>query len=131
MLYHRWQIDGRKESPAPYWLANCEDGRGAVFYSFADRREEAADSYFTNSLRTLKGIRKVMKTGAHLIQMIAFSDPSNHLPRYRQNMRAAGFAEIPSASGKICRNVPSRRWHATLKGRLNSAREIVLVHRAS
>jgi hypothetical protein len=130
MLYHRWQVDGRKESPAPYWLANCQDGEGAAFYNFADRREQAIDAYFTNSLRTLQGIRQVLKAGAPLIQMIAFSDPSAHLRRYRENMRTAGFEEVSPASGTIRRQVPSRRWHATLKGNLNGSREVVLVHRA-
>lgn len=132
MLYHRWQVDGRRESPAPYWLANCQDGQGAAYYNFADRRrEEAIDAYFNTSLQTLKGIRSVMKDGASFIQMIAFSDPVNHLPRYLDNMRAAGFTEaFPAGAGQIQRHVPSRRWHATMKGELNGAREIVLVHRA-
>jgi hypothetical protein len=131
MLYHRWQVDGRRESPAPYWLADCQDGQGAAYYNFADRREQAIDAYFDMSLRTLRGIRKVMRDGAPFIQMIAFSDPADHLPRYLQNMRDAGFEEAaPSGRGRIQRRVPGRRWHATLKGPLNGAREIVLVHRA-
>jgi hypothetical protein len=131
MLYHRWQVDGRCESPAPYWLANCQDGQGAAFYNFADRREQAIDSYFETSLRTLKGIRKVLQDGAPFIQMIAFSDPVNHLPRYLENMRTAGFEELlPLTKRRIQRHVPSRRWHATIKGELNGAREIVLIHRA-
>jgi hypothetical protein len=32
MLYHRWQVDGRRETPAPYWLTNCQDGKGASYY---------------------------------------------------------------------------------------------------
>jgi hypothetical protein len=131
MLYHRWQVDGRRESPAPYWLANCEDGQGAAFYNFADRRVQAIDAYFDVSLRTLKGIRKVVQDGAHFIQMVAFSDPEHHLPRYLQNMREAGFDELlPHGHQRIQRQVPSRKWHATMKGALNGAREIVLVHRA-
>jgi hypothetical protein len=131
MLYHRWQVDGRRESPAPYWLANCQDGQGAAFYNFADRRENAIDAYFETSLRTLRAIRRVLQDGAPFIQMVAFSDPANHLPRYLRNMREAGFEEVlPSGASRIQRHVPSRRWHATLKGQLNAAREIVLVHRA-
>ncbi len=132
MLYHRWQVDGRRESPAPYWVADCQDGQGAAYYNFADRREQAIDAYFQTSLRILKGIRRVMRDGAPFIQMIAFSEPANHLPRYLQNMRDAGFEEaLPSARGRIQRRVPSRRWHATLKGQLNGAREMVLLHHAS
>jgi DNA methylase len=131
MLYHRWQVDGRRESPAPYWLAACQDGQGAAFYNFADRREQAIDTYFVASLRTLKSIRGVMKDGGMFVQMVAFSDPDTHLPRYLENMRTAGFEERrPPGHRQIHRQVPSRRWHATLKGASNGAREVVLVHRA-
>lgn len=137
MLYHRWQVDGRRETPAPYWIAACNDGQGASFYNFADRRQGAADSYFIESLRTLIGIRSVMRPGAYFVQMIAFSEPEIHLPRYLANMEAAGFEEVRldkeaglSRHRRIWRSVPGRRWHANLKGDLNSSREVVLVHRA-
>ena len=58
VLYHRWQVDGRRETPAPYWIAGCNDGQGASFYNFGDRRQTAADNYFQNSLTTLKAIRR-------------------------------------------------------------------------
>jgi len=137
MLYHRWQVDGRRESPAPYWIAACNDGQGASFYNFADRRQSAAHSYFVESLRTLAGIRSVMKRDAYFVQLIAFSDPTRHLPRYLANMEAAGFGEVRfnedagiGCHRRIWRLVPGRRWHANLKGDLNSSREVVLVHRA-
>lgn len=137
MLYHRWQVDGRRETPAPYWIAACNDGQGASFYNFADRRQGAAESYFTESLRTLVGIRSVMRRGAYFVQMIAFSEPEIHMPKYLANMEAAGFEEVrlDSEAGmsrhrRIWRSVPGRRWHANLKGNLNSSREVVLLHRA-
>src|SRR5947207_12134724 len=61
MLYHRWQVDGRRETPAPYWLAGCDDGHTASFYNFAYRSENAADKYFAESLRTLTAIRRVTR----------------------------------------------------------------------
>lgn len=130
MLYHRWQVDGRRESPAPYWIAACHDGQGAAYYNFSDRRESAIDQYFTQSLRTLQGIRRVVKPGAHMIQMVAFSDPAKHLRRYLANMREAGFEPLRGVRTKIHRAVPSRRWHASQKGRLNGSNEVVLIHRA-
>ena len=45
VLYHRWQVNGRRETPAPYWIAGCNDGQGASFYNFGDRDEAAADTY--------------------------------------------------------------------------------------
>lgn len=131
MLYHRWQVDGRRESPAPYWLANCHDGQGATFYNFADRREQAIETYFDTSLKTLKSIRTVLKDGATFVQMIAFGDPDAHLPRYLENMAIAGFEELRSKGKRhIKRRVPSRKWHASLQGKSHGASEVVLIHRA-
>jgi DNA modification methylase len=131
VLYHRWQVDGRRETPAPYWIAGCNDGQGGAFYNFGDRKESAADRYFAKSLATLKAIRAVMKDGGNMIQMVAFNRPADHLPRYLENMEAAGFAEVTvGARTRIWRQVPSRKWHARQKGRTNSSNEVVLVHRA-
>jgi DNA modification methylase len=138
MLYHRWQVDGRRETPAPYWIAGCNDGQGASHYTFGDRREVASRRYFSESLRTLRGIRDVMKVGGLMVQLVAFGNPRLHLRRYLQNMEAAGFTEVRlddelglSRHKRIWRSVPGRRWHANFKGNLNSAREVVLIHRAS
>lgn len=131
VLYHRWQVDGRRETPAPYWIAGCSDGQGSSYYNFADRREEAADRYFQASLATLASVRKVMKCGAYIIQMIAFNRPADQLPRYLRNMEVAGFSEVSlNGSDRIWRQVPGRKWHAALKGVTHSANEVVLIHRA-
>ncbi len=131
VLYHRWQVDGRRETPAPYWIAGCNDGQGGSFYNFGDRRESAADKYFAKSLTTLKAIRAVMEDGGHMIQMVAFNRPAEHLPRYLENLEVAGFAEVSVGAGnRIWRQVPGRKWHARQKGKTNSSQEVVLIHRA-
>ena len=130
VLYHRWQVDGRRETPAPYWIAGCNDGQGAAFYNFGDRRETAADTYFRKSLLTLKSVRHVMRDGGHVVQLVAFNRPDEQLPRYLGNMRAAGFEEVKTGNDRIWREVPNRKWHATLAGRTHSSNEVVLVHRA-
>jgi hypothetical protein len=130
MLYHRWQVDGRRETAAPYWLAECSDGHGATFYNFAYRSENAADKYFAESLKTLTAVRQVMRDGAVFVQLVAFANPKRHLPRYLSNMERAGFRELRPGRRRIWRDVPSRRWHATLKGALSSSREVVLIHQA-
>lgn len=139
ILYHRWQVDGRKETPAPYWIADCYDGKGASFYNFADRYEEDEDDYFSESLTTLRAVRNVMTDGATIVQMIAFSNPRRQLHRYLANMQEAGFTEIREANvGKnieifrrIWRVVPRRAWYAALKGATHSSKEVVLLHRAA
>lgn len=137
ILYHRWQVDGRKETPAPYWIASCMDGKGSSFYNFAPRGEESEEKYFDESLRTLRAIRQVIKTRGFVVQMIAFSRPRTQLPKYLRNMELAGFREVrdfvdqgKSSFRRIWRHVPSRAWHATLQGHTSSSREVVLVHRA-
>ena len=137
ILYHRWQVNGRRETPAPYWIAGCEDGQGDSYYNFGSRHQPCLHSYFETSLRTLKAICKVMRPGGIIVQMIAFSDPQTHLPRYLKNMEKAGFEEVKLSSSiteysddLIWRNVPNRKWHATLKGNTSGSREVVLIHRA-
>jgi hypothetical protein len=131
VLYHRWQVDGRRESPAPYWITGCTDGEGASFYNFGDRRRAAADNYFATSFATLESIRSVMRRGGYIVQMLAFNRPEEQLPRYLTNMTRAGFEEARAlSSDRIWRVVPRRKWHATLRGNTHSSEEVVLVHRA-
>lgn len=136
VLYHRWQVDGRRETPAPYWIAGCNDGQGASFYNFGDRRETAADKYFRKSLTTLHAIRRVMRDGGYMVQMVAFNRPEEQLPRYLANMETAGFREVSVESEftagdrRIWRQVPNRKWHATFIGKTHSSNEVVLIHRA-
>jgi DNA modification methylase len=130
VLYHRWQVDGRRETPAPYWIAGCQDGNGASFYNFADRRGAAVDKYFSTSLQALHAIRKVVCNGGYMVQMLAFNNPEEQLARYLSNMSTAGFEEIRVGKPRIWRTVPNRKWHATSKGATNSASEVVLIHKA-
>jgi len=129
VLYHRWQVDGRRETPAPYWIAGCSDGQGPSFYNFGTRLDAETNAYFATSLATLHSIRRVMKRSGCMVQLIAFNRPEEQLPRYLENMREAGFRDA-SGRSRIWRDVPNRKWHANLIGRTHSAREVVLVHRA-
>jgi DNA methylase len=133
VLYHRWQVDGRKESPAPYWITDCQDGHGTAFYTFGDRRRQNMSAYFSTLRSSYVAIRKMMRMGAYCVQMVAFSDKSIQLPRYLRTMESAGFTEVRDADGKqrIWRDVPNRRWHAMAKGQTPASREVVLVHRAT
>jgi hypothetical protein len=137
VLYHRWQVDGRKETPAPYWIINCSDGQGASHYNFGGRSQKHLQSYFEKSLATLRAIRAVMRDGAYMVQMIAFADVEEYLPPYLGNMNAAGFEEVGNTrdtsrarEDRIWRDVPNRKWHAVLKGRTSGSREVVLIHKA-
>ena len=131
VLYHRWQVDGRRETPAPYWIANCLDGQGESYYTFGHRNSKRADVYFEQSLKTLQAIRSVMKEGGVIAQMVAFSNPRTQLKRYLDNMVKAGFREARTSSDRPIRTwriVPGRSWHANYKGETHSAREVALLH---
>ncbi len=137
VLYHRWQVDGRKETPAPYWIIDCPDGQGESHYNFGSRGQKSLQSYFAKSLATLRAVRMAMRPGAYMIQMVAFADVEQYLPPYLANMAAAGFEEVgavkndPAVSeDRIWRDVPNRKWHAVLKGKTPGSREVVLIHRA-
>lgn len=132
MLYHRWQVDGRKETDAPYWIAECQDGQGAAHYNFADRRGASIDKYFDKAEASWRSIRKPLRSGAVVVQLIAFSDPDQQLRKYLSVMQRAGFEEHRSKHDhRIWRDVPGRRWHANSKGELASSREVLLMHVAT
>lgn len=137
VVYHRWQVDGRRETPAPYWIAACRDGQGSAFYNFADRREETYDRYFRELANSFSAVRRVVRPGALVLQLVAFSSPRIQLPRYLEIMTRSGFDEVRADADmgdrrhhRIWRHVPGRHWHASMKGALPSAREVVLIHRA-
>jgi len=135
ILYHRWQVDGRRETPAPYWIAGCLDGQGGHYYNFGSRKEHRHDTYFDNVVENMSAVRQCVSDDALIVQMVAFSRPAAQLARYLRAMTRAGFQEVrPTTSGgkaarRIRRLVPSRAWHATSKGKTSSAQEIVLIHR--
>ncbi len=79
---------------------------------------------------TLHAIRRVMRDGGYMVQMLAFNRPEDQLPRYLENMDLAGFAEIRVSKTRIWRQVPHRKWHTALIGKTHSSNEVVLVHRA-
>lgn len=129
MLYHRWQVDGRKETDAPYWIASCDDGDGAAYYGFADRKPGAEGRYFEKAQRAFSAVHSVMRAGAVLAQLVAFREPSRQLRRYLRMMERAGFRELRTRNTRRGRRiVPGRRWHANSKGLLPSSTEIVLLH---
>lgn len=134
MLYHRWQVEGRRESPAPYWLANCQDGQGASFYTFGSRQARTWDYYMEQVRSSFGGIRKTLHKNAHVVQLVAFSTPETQLPLYLRAMQEAGYTEaacpgMENLEGRLIRQVPNRKWYAQYKGSLSASKEFVFVHR--
>lgn len=134
VLYHRWQVDGRKEAPAPFWIAGKLDGAGLSYYTMGDRKNPRLTSYFDNLEASFRSIAAMAGPETSIVQMVAFSEPDWQLPRYLEVMQACGLVEnldwgIVGGDGRLWRDVPNRKWHATQRSKANGAKEVVLVHR--
>jgi len=137
VLYHRWQVDGRRETPAPFWIANKLDGAGSSFYTMGDRKEKNQDTYFKNIGDSYDSLCAILNKESIVVQMVAFSEAEWQLPRYLETMESSGFCEVTypqlatAADGRLWRRVPNRKWHADQKGDTPGSREVVLFHRLS
>jgi hypothetical protein len=137
VLYHRWQVDGRKEAPVPFMIANKLDGAGGSYYTMGDRKRPGLKTYFDNIRATMSSVAALADDDTTIIQMVAFADPKWQLPRYLETMEEAGLAEIflPSlrgvGDGRLWRTVPGRRWYSDQRGETPGSKEVVLLHKRS
>ncbi len=135
VLYHRWKVRGRKESPAPFWVADCQDGQGQAHYCFGHRKQKSLTSYFEGIRASFAGVKQVIDPKAIVVQMVAFSEPEWQIPSFLDAMYQAGFDEVsPEFLGlpipdRLWRSVPGRRWFALIQGSLATSQEVVLFHR--
>lgn len=136
VVYHRWQVDGRRETPAPFWIANKLDGEGPSYYTMGDYRNPGLQSYFYNLKDIFSSVAEMSGEDTTIVQMVAFSDSEWQLPKYLSIMEECGLKEIlpwdtapVGKDGRLWRDVPNRRWYAQKKSRAPGAREVVLIHR--
>ncbi len=135
VLYHRWQVQGRRETAAPFWITSCLDGQGASHYTFGDRNAYGLHNYFEQALAAFRSLSRVIERETLVVQMVAFSEPEWQLKQYMGMMCEAGFAEIKlpelanSPDGRVWRAVPNRKWYASQRGATPSSSEVVLFHR--
>lgn len=135
VLYHRWQVDGRKETPAPFWIANRLDGDGAAYYTMGARNTYKLNSYFANLKESLQSVAALCDHETMIVQVVAFSEPEWQLPRYLSVADDVGMTECflsectGSPDGRLWRTVPNRRWYADQRGVTNGSEEVVLFHR--
>ena len=131
VLYHRWQHRGRRETPAPYWIANVVDGAGPAYYCGGGRSKTGVSRYFQMIERAFTSARRCMHTDGHVVQIIGFSNVATQLPAYLETMERAGFEAVATNVGDVplSRKVANRRWYASIKGDTDSSTEYLLVHR--
>lgn len=134
VIYHRWQYRGRKETAAPYWIASLRDGRFESFYTGGSRTPTGESNYFEMIAAAFKSVRRVIHPDGYLVQLVGFADSARQLPLYLETIRAAGFCEwMPhgATTARLGRQVPNRKWYATIKGAIDASSELLLVHRPS
>jgi len=136
VVYHRWQINGRKETPAPFWLANSRDGAGEAHYCLGRRSEPELKTYFDRLAKAFSSVRGLVDQDSLVVQLVAFSEPDWQLPAYLKAMAASGFAEVhPECDpeylfeDRIWRQVPGRKWYANQMGKTAGSKEVLLLHK--
>lgn len=137
VLYHRWQVLGRRETAAPYWISASNDGQGASFYTFCDRRSKDQTPYFDRLRECFAAVRKVVSDDCVVAQLVGFARPDEQLPLYLAAMSAAGFKEFEFDKIKggpkrdaFWRAVPNRKFYVWLRESTHQTKEILLLHRA-
>ncbi len=135
VLYHRWQVQGRRETPAPFWIANCLDGHGASHYTFGDRKQTKLERYYQQAGVIFKSIAGIADENTIVGQLVAFSEPEWQLEEYLDVMERAGFTEFTlrdvsdTSDRRVWRTVPNRKWYTHLREDTPASKEVVLFHR--
>lgn len=131
VLYHRWQILGRRETPAPYWIADIKDGHGASYYTMGSRSTLGLKNYFTGLTCAFVNLRQIIAPDAIVVQLVSFSDTAVQLPLYLDAMDVAGFEEtrIGEIESRQVRSVPNRKWYNQRRPSSDASREVLLLHR--
>lgn len=134
VLYHRWQVYGRREASAPFWISGKLDGAGISHYTMGYKSGPELRSYFEQLESSFQSIAEIANSDTTIVQMVSFSEPDWQLPRYLEVMERCGLREeqpwsIEADDGRLWRDVPNRKWYANYRNKMSSSREVVLVHR--
>jgi hypothetical protein len=130
VLYHRWQVQGRRETPAPYWIAQVPDGYFASHYTGGSRTPTGELRYFSMLRDVFTYVRPHMADDGVVAQLVGFADVESQLPLYMAAMSEAGFQEwTPPSDRRLWRKVPNRKWYAKLHGAVDASSELLLFHR--
>lgn len=131
VLYHRWQVLGRRETPAPYWIADIRDGHGESYYTMGSRSPLGTKNYFTGLRSAFGNLRQIIAPDASIVQLVSFSDTAVQLPLYLDAMISAGFEEtrIGEIESRQIRSVPNRKWYNQWRPANDASREVLLMHR--
>ena len=106
ILYHRWQVLGRRETPAPYWLADLQDGHGASHYTMGSRSPLGLENYFAALRQGFEGLRTVLSNDTIIVQLVAFSKMKNSIATLHGHSRCRWIRGVggvkPSIKRELC-----------------------------
>ena len=68
MLYHQWQVNGRKRTRAPFWIINSLDGQGSGYYTFGDYQRHAKKTYFEIAEKVFTSIHSSIHDDGIVVQ---------------------------------------------------------------
>jgi len=132
VLYHRWQVSGRRETSAPYWLIGENDGHGASYYTLGSRSKLGQQNYFREITEVFKSVRYITSPNAPVVQLVSFYDTVNQLPLYLKAMELAGYEEFfPPNTNRIdlWRTIPNRKWYNRINSPHGPGIELLLFHK--
>lgn len=137
--YHRWKVRGRRETPAPYWIADRLDGHGISRYTMSARNRDGSKLYYTKLSAALEALISLLDGNSTVVQVVGFNGGYQQLDRYLWLMNDLGLTEVilenlsTASDGRLWRDIPGRRWWVAAGQRSEAApstsREVVLIHR--
>ena len=135
--YNRWQINGKLDTDLPYYIINKKENNQKPYFHLGSNSlsDGLTKKYMKNALNVYSGLHKTLADDGYLIQLVGFADISSQFDFFLNVMALSGFHELKikklngKGDGRIWRNVPGRKWHASQKGKLQSSNEVLLIHK--
>jgi|GEM_PF-2200285 len=130
ILYHRWQIKGRKQTSLPYNLMNLTDGLSTSQYCLGSHSQGGYTNYYQNITEIFSNLKKIVNRETIVAQIVAFKETDWQLPMFLEAMELAGYRMLfinKNTKDIITREVPNRKWYTNLKE--NLTKEYVLFHK--
>ena len=137
--YHRWKVRGRRETPAPYWIADRLDGHGINRYTMSARNRDGSRRYYAQLSAAFEALISLLDGNSTVVQVVGFKGGHEQLSRYLLLMNDLGLTEVTleklstASDGRLWRDIPGRRWWVAAGQRSeaapNTSREVVLIHR--
>lgn len=135
VLYHRWQVQGRRETPTPFAILNMPDGRGASYFTLGSRHGAGVRAYFGRLTACFSSVARLLDRDALVVQLVSFAQPEIQTPQFLEAMQLAGFQECSPrhlglhSGDRLWRSVPNRKWYTHVRPDIASGKEIVFFHR--